>query len=231
MQHRCPQFTYVGRGVLRNHEWIINTRGYATVVPSSTGDGGSERSEDGNVSENKGRIKCDSEGADKKHGNTDGDSTKDTYGVVYTLTKSDMEKLDYYEDTYLKVTVNIQMLPPLPAAATSASSSSSSFLPCLVYIGTHTSPGTVRAEYIGRINRGLRDARLPSAWVGRVVRKWVPAGVGLDEEGEEEEEKEEEEGNRDRDRKGRRGVNKAKKVKGGRSKAVRHWEPADALKL
>lgn len=167
----------MGIGVLRNHEWIINGDGYATVVPF-TGDEDSDGSEESSLSENRGRVECDIEG-ENKHQDTDWNSTRNTYGVVYTLTKSEIDNVDYYEGGYVKTTMDIQMLPPPPGvtAVTSASS-----LSCLVYISINTSPGKIQEEYIGRINRGLRDASIPSAWVDRVVRKWVPARVGVEEE-------------------------------------------------
>ena len=135
-------------------------------------------SEESSLSENRGRVECDIEG-ENKHQDTDWNSTRNTYGVVYTLTKSEIDNVDYYEGGYVKTTMDIQMLPPPPGvtAVTSASS-----LSCLVYISINTSPGKIQEEYIGRINRGLRDASIPSAWVDRVVRKWVPARVGVEEE-------------------------------------------------
>jgi len=201
MRYRCPHFTYVGKGILRSHEWIINTEGYATVVPF-TSDEDSDGSEESNLSENRGPMECDIEGANK-HQDTDWNSTKDTYGVVYTLTKPDLDNLDYYEGGYVKVTMDIQMLPPPPGVTTVTNASS---LSCLVYVGIDTSPGKVHEEYIGRINRGIRDASVPSTWVNRVIRRWIPAGVGLDEEEDNVDEKE-------------RGLSQALEVK--------HWEPTD----
>ncbi|HVU17757.1 MAG TPA: gamma-glutamylcyclotransferase family protein [Candidatus Didemnitutus sp.] len=34
MRERCPGFEVAGKAVLENYRWIINTRGYANVVPS-----------------------------------------------------------------------------------------------------------------------------------------------------------------------------------------------------
>ncbi|KAI9710858.1 MAG: hypothetical protein M1812_007310 [Candelaria pacifica] len=34
MAHRCPDSPYLGTAVLHNWRWIINKRGYATVIPS-----------------------------------------------------------------------------------------------------------------------------------------------------------------------------------------------------
>lgn len=56
----------------------------------------------------------------------------------------------------------------------------------LVYTDEHrVSPGEINAEYIGRMNRGIDEATrlgLPTAWVEKVMRKWIPEGVFVDDE-------------------------------------------------
>lgn len=170
---RCPQFTYVGNGKLKGYKWVISVRGYANVIPS----GGEEKEEE-----------------------EDGD----TYGVVYTLTESDMDSLDIYEGTqitpipaYVKATMDIEMLKYVTEEGMPPR------LPCLIYVDPRTALGEVKEEYVERINRGLIDAQLPERWVERVVRKWIPAGVGFGsleeqsvEKQSEEEESEEEESER-----------------------------------
>ena len=108
----------------------------------------------------------------------EGPKELDTYGVVYTLTKSDMAVLDTYEGVntkpvpaYLKVTMDIGMYEKSGRVE----------LPCLVYVDPRTELGEAYEEYIGRINHGLEDAGLPEAWVDKVVRKWIPKGVGVEE--------------------------------------------------
>lgn len=144
MHHRCPEYTYIGRGVLRGYKWVISKRGYANVLPS-----GDETEED--------------------------PEELDDYGVVYTLTKGDMAALDMYEGVnkkpvpaYVKVTMDIEMYEKGEGVE----------LPCLVYVDPGTELGRAHEEYIGRINRGLEDAGLPETWVEKVVRKWIPKGVG-----------------------------------------------------
>jgi len=34
MHVRCPEHTYVGKGVLKGYKWVISTRGYANVIPA-----------------------------------------------------------------------------------------------------------------------------------------------------------------------------------------------------
>ena len=130
----------------------------------------------------------------------------DTYGVVYTLTKSDMAILDMYEGVdmkpvhaYLKVTMDLEMYEKGEGVE----------LPCLVYVDLRTELGKVHEEYIGRINHGLEDAGLPETWVEKVVRKWIPKGG--DVEGESESEIEEQDVGE------RKGVERKMKVK--------HWVP------
>lgn len=93
----------------------------------------------------------------------------DTYGVVYTLTDSDMRTLDRKEGvphSYQKYTVKIRMYqadPPTPVE-----------LSCLVYIDPIKKEGQPKNEYVSRINRGLADAKLPNSWVKEVIRKFIP---------------------------------------------------------
>ena len=57
----------------------------------------------------------------------------------------------------------------------------------LVYVDEHrTAPGTINAEYIGRMNRGIKESvalGVPEEWVERVMRRWVVRDVEVDDEG------------------------------------------------
>lgn len=57
----------------------------------------------------------------------------------------------------------------------------------LVYVDElRTNRGRINAEYIGRMNRGIREAvglGLPEEWVGKVLRRDVSEGVEVDEWG------------------------------------------------
>ena len=46
---------------------------------------------------------------------------------------------------------------------------------CLVYVDPIEKEGTPKQEYIERINKGILDAKLPSAYIERYVRKFIPA--------------------------------------------------------
>jgi gamma-glutamylcyclotransferase len=57
----------------------------------------------------------------------------------------------------------------------------------LVYVDEfRTTPGEIEHEYIGRMNRGIEEAvklGLPQAWVDRVMRKFIPPGIYVDDHG------------------------------------------------
>jgi gamma-glutamylcyclotransferase len=47
-------------------------------------------------------------------------------------------------------------------------------IPCWTYIDRQSSTGVPNAEYIERINSGIQDAKLPSEWVARNIRIFLP---------------------------------------------------------
>lgn len=57
----------------------------------------------------------------------------------------------------------------------------------LVYVDQmRTQPGKINQEYIGRMNRAIRESvelGIPQAWVDAVMRKYIPAGIEVDHEG------------------------------------------------
>lgn len=48
-------------------------------------------------------------------------------------------------------------------------------LSCLVYINTITKHGKPSAEYVGRINNGVRDSGISAEYVSKYIRPFVPA--------------------------------------------------------
>ncbi|RPB10426.1 hypothetical protein P167DRAFT_490935 [Morchella conica CCBAS932] len=91
----------------------------------------------------------------------------DCYGVVYSLTDTDIALLDGYEGApyvYERVLRDVQMLDD------------GRVLRCVVYIDRNVKEGVVREEYIKKINDGLKDAyEIPEWWIKRYVRPYVPA--------------------------------------------------------
>ena len=68
-----------------------------------------------------------------------------------------------------------------------AEGSPSTTIRALVYVDEQrTQPGTINAEYIGRMNRGIDEAvklGMQGDWVDEVMRKWIPKGIYVDNEG------------------------------------------------
>jgi len=86
-------------------------------------------------------------------------------GEIFTLSEQDIDYLDVYESVseglYGKQTLSIQ--------------TEDGPLDCLVYIASDNSAGKPQAEYIKRINEGIKSADLSSDYVHRCIRPYVPA--------------------------------------------------------
>lgn len=98
-----------------------------------------------------------------------------------------------YNKHYLPVTVTKWLRDPseygIEGSDWSASSLSSrqTTIRTLVYVDEYrTLPGAIKHEYVGRMNRGIAESvalGLPEGWVNSVLRKFIPSGVFVDEEG------------------------------------------------
>ncbi|KDQ20148.1 hypothetical protein BOTBODRAFT_27561 [Botryobasidium botryosum FD-172 SS1] len=101
------------------------------------------------------------------------DPETSVYGLVYTLSPSDEEKLDGFEGVaagrYNKFTLDVHL-----TTGTEDSPTRGREIKCLVYIDPRSQTGPPRHEYIGRINRGLEDAKLPESWVEKNIRPFIP---------------------------------------------------------
>lgn len=57
----------------------------------------------------------------------------------------------------------------------------------LIYVDEfRTRPGSIKHEYVGRMNRAIAESvalGIPEDWVDAVLRKFVPAGVSVDQDG------------------------------------------------
>lgn len=57
----------------------------------------------------------------------------------------------------------------------------------LVYVDEiRTQPGKVNQEYIGRMNRAIRESvqlGIPQSWIDAVMRNYIPAGIEVDHDG------------------------------------------------
>ena len=150
MASRCPTSTYHSLGVLHNYTWVIGPRGYANVVssPSSAPSDPSFQSSD--LYESK------------------------VYGLLYTLEPEDEALLDRAEGVpraYTKHLLSIEIVTP------DLESEKEKEVKALVYVDLkRTGTGVCQEEYVGRMNRGIRDAvekGMPRAYVERVLRKCV----------------------------------------------------------
>ena len=85
-------------------------------------------------------------------------------GEIFTLSDKDIELLDIYESVaesmYEKFIMSVK--------------SPSGLVDCLVYIATDKDIGLPQAEYIERINAGIKSANLPSDYVQKSIRPFVP---------------------------------------------------------
>lgn len=108
------------------------------------------------------------------------DPETSVYGLVYTLSPSDEERLDIYEGVsvggYNKVMLDVHLIAGTEAAANGWSKGlmDGREARCLVYIDPLSQLGPPKHEYIGRINRGLEDAKLPELWVEKNIRPFIP---------------------------------------------------------
>lgn len=159
MAIRCPTSTYVGIARLAGYKWIINDRGYANVVQTAAPDASVDRSDD-----------C-------------------VWGVVFELLAEDERRLDINEgvpNAYTK-----EMLPTRFWAAKDQLAKHTNWdtykldtqqsykeVNMLVYIDrVRTTPSKPKAEYVIRMNKGIKDALklgVPPEYVDRVIRQYIP---------------------------------------------------------
>ncbi|KAG7148216.1 hypothetical protein HYQ46_002917 [Verticillium longisporum] len=147
MKTRCPASTPVGRAFLGTRwEWLINERGYANVVYRR--------------SENKDATDTST--------STSTATGPGVYGVLYRLPPADEELLDGYEGVpiaYEKVTLPVLVFAPGVQQGPGEGREAEA----LVYVDYHcVGKGEPLDEYVGRMNRGIREATeafgLPGCW-------------------------------------------------------------------
>ena len=86
-------------------------------------------------------------------------------GIVYTLTSTDEQGLDDFEEVEAGLYEKRECQVLLADREVS----------CLVYIDPVTTEGWPDLEYSAQINYGLRDANLPEDYVEQTIRRFVPA--------------------------------------------------------
>jgi gamma-glutamylcyclotransferase len=158
MSTRCPTSTYLGVALLPNYQWMINERGYANVVPSSSSTTSSSQYSTG------------------------------VYGLVFTLSSSDEAGLDKNEGVplaYTKELLSCDFWSSNTSHKVDTSKRPDGKKDMLVYIDRkRVTPGEPRKEYVYRMNQGIADAvrlGVPERYVRDVMRKFI-----TEEEGEKE---------------------------------------------
>lgn len=167
MRSRCPGAAAVGLAFLPGYDFIINERGFANVVPRAATPG------DGNHGS----------GSDRGAG---------VYGVLYRLASpAEKERLDRYEGVpwaYEDLVLDVEQLPPAAgggATGGNSDSSSKEVVRALVYVDrARVKPSAPRAEYVVRMNAGIREAGaewgLPGWYVRDVMRRYIPSADDAD---------------------------------------------------
>ncbi|KAK4119338.1 hypothetical protein N657DRAFT_549244, partial [Parathielavia appendiculata] len=157
MSLRCPTSPFTGIGRLCGYKWFINGRGYANIAPITT---------------------------------ASPDSEDEVWGLVYDLSPADEARLDINEGVpfaYEKRHIPVEFWPDGTGADGIPEKGKGQVVDMLVYIDFKRSqPGhRPRAEYVHRMNMGIRDALregVPQAYVERVLRPYIPADAELDAE-------------------------------------------------
>ena len=156
MSSRCPTSTYHSLGLLHHYTWVIGPRGYANVIYSPP----SSLSPSYSLSSNsiQGREKDEDR----------------VYGLLYTLEEEDERLLDRAEGvpaSYTKHLLDVEII------SRQGEEGEEGMVKALVYVDERRrGTGVCKEEYVGRMNRGIRDAvdkGMPRSYVENVLRKWV----------------------------------------------------------
>ncbi|TVY36294.1 hypothetical protein LSUB1_G004513 [Lachnellula subtilissima] len=162
MASRCPASTYHALAALRGWKWIIGERGYANIVVSPA-EPATARSAFGL----KGKPLPPTDEEEEEKG---GDYV---IGMLYHLSPADEAALDRAEGVpfaYEKQMLDVSVLD-------ARGQETGQRVQALVYIDVaRTGTGVCREEYVGRMNRGVRDAEekgVSARYVGKYLRPFV----------------------------------------------------------
>ncbi|KAH8783030.1 hypothetical protein F5883DRAFT_537731 [Diaporthe sp. PMI_573] len=173
MRSRCPGTKAVGLAFLPGYEFIINERGFANVVPTGSGTSTSASSTTITTATTAG----------------DGVGGGGVYGVLYRLASpAEKERLDGYEGVPFAYEDLVLEVEQLSSSGSSGSSTTSAAVTvrALVYVDRQrVVPAAPRAEYVVRMNNGIREAvanwGLPQIYVRDVMRRYIPADADADD--------------------------------------------------
>ncbi|KAH7382511.1 hypothetical protein DE146DRAFT_623266 [Phaeosphaeria sp. MPI-PUGE-AT-0046c] len=176
MSLRCPSSQYLGLARLSSYQWIINERGYANVVATSS----NSTSTLGNTS--------------PPDTTSSHDYSSEVWGMVYSLSAEDERALDKNEGVPHAYTKHLlecafwpiaaPVAPPrtpedvFPPRIDTSTTPPAGEREMLVYVDLkRVTPSTPREEYVYRMNRGVEDASkcgVPKGYVEGVVRGYIP---------------------------------------------------------
>jgi len=193
--HHSPRSSEpVGIARLDSHAWIICERGYANVVSLPLSNTASDENTVWGVlynmsPEDEARLDL-YEGHDEVR-NLSPQINPDHASQGW---KPYLQGGWDYNKHYLPMTVTKWLRDPREYGVDvanwetdSASLQQQTTIRALVYVDEHrTRPGAIKHEYVGRMNRGIVESvalGLPEGWVNSVLRKFIPSGIFVDEEG------------------------------------------------
>ncbi|KAI1880333.1 hypothetical protein JX265_001954 [Neoarthrinium moseri] len=181
MQSRCPGSIPLGLARLRGWSWLINARGYANIVRGPAPSSSSPTS----PSPATPAPTTTTVPGKSPSGGEDATDEPLVYGLLYRLAPRDEATLDVCEGVpwaYQRAFVDVTPLlleeeekeNGRPMSETAAAP-----VRALVYVdGANVTPGRARDEYVGRMNRGIREAGerwgLDAAYVEAVMRRFIP---------------------------------------------------------
>ncbi|KAF1738671.1 hypothetical protein CRV24_000599 [Beauveria bassiana] len=155
MRARCPLSTAIGLGFLPRWRWIINSRGYANILPPSSSPSSSSSSSSTTTDDG-------------------------VYGLLYLLPPRDEESLDRFEGVphaYEKLRCEVRWVRDGDGKLLAGEEEGGEPVKALVYVDERrTDDGMPAKEYMGRMERGIEDAvrnwGLDEGYANRVMRKW-----------------------------------------------------------
>ncbi|KAK5062771.1 hypothetical protein LTR84_004846 [Exophiala bonariae] len=175
---------------LDSHAWIICERGYANVVSLPPSDAASDANTVWGVvynmsPEDEARLDLYEGHNDERNSNVQ--VNPDPASQVW---KPYLQGGWDYNKHYLPMTVTKWSRNPKEYGVEAAGESATELqttIRALVYVDEfRTRPGSIKHEYVGRMNRAIAESvalGIPEGWVNSVLRKFVPEGVSVDEEG------------------------------------------------
>jgi gamma-glutamylcyclotransferase len=204
LRHSESSSVPVALARLDNYEWIICQRGYANVVPTNntaptssskvTNDISSHTLNTGKPNDAENVVYGilynmspeDESSLDRYEGHDDSRNPdpEPNPDINDRVRKPYLQGHWDYNKHYLPLTIIQWFHNP---ADYGIDATTSDTVRALCYVDEHrTEHGVINAEYIGRMNRGITEAMelgLPGSWVEGVMRRWIPEGVEVDDQG------------------------------------------------